>query len=145
MSDHWDIVSSLPHKDTPRTTELCFSIFWASSTPLLTACSFRGRLHARHNLRRLPACTLIQALSSVGLRCYKFLPSVPGEGGKHLPTRDYSISSLGTAHCGVESTEVFWVPCLPAVQKCVATITNEIFWFIFILYVSPYIMDPLIV
>lgn len=40
-----------------------------------------AKFPAHHNLRGLPSCPLIQALSSVGLSCYKFHPSVAEEGG----------------------------------------------------------------
>jgi hypothetical protein len=124
MWDHYNIISSLPSTDTLSRTELWFRIFWASGTTLLVACSFRGRLPARHNLRRLPVRYQVWGLAATN-------SSPLGRergGGKHLPTRDYSISSLGTAPCGAESTEMFRVPWIPAVQKCVAIATNEIFW-----------------
>lgn len=44
-----------------------------------------AKFPAHHNLRGLPSCPLIQALSSVGLSCYKFHPSVAEEGGGAAP------------------------------------------------------------
>jgi hypothetical protein len=77
-----------------------------------------GKLPAHHNLRGLPSCPLILALSSARLSCYKFHPTVAGEGavrglGQHLPTPDYSISSLGMMQYEVQSTKIFRVRYRP--------------------------------